>query len=270
MTISANYRSFMVKALEAAGEIRSSEWSQVVERVPRELFVGDRFLRAIDTNGPRWQEVSRSSLPIEEWLGLIYSDQTLVTQVGGAAGELVGPPTSSSTMPGLVVRMLEDSGIRDGHRVLEIGTGTGYSTALLSERLGAERVTSIEVDPGVAGRARQALEAAGYTPTLVNGNGLDGYPTGLPYDRIIATCSVKAVPPAWLRQVRAGGNILTTLFGSLNAYGYVRLVVDDDGSARGRFLPGTVSFMPARAHVPEPWTSLPKQEGRSRRTTVRP
>lgn len=219
MTVSANYRLAMAKALEAAGEIRSPEWRQAVETVPRELFVGDRFLRTIDPHGPQWEEVTRASLPVEEWLSLIYSDRTLVTQAGGAAGELTGPPTSSSTMPGLVVRMMEDSGIFDGHRVLEIGTGTGYSTALLSERLGAELVTSVEVDSGLADRARRALEVAGYTPTLVNGDGLDGFPAAGPYDRLIATCSVKAIPPAWPSQVRTGGTILTTLFGALNAYG---------------------------------------------------
>lgn len=173
-------------------------------------------------------------------------------------------------MPGLVVRMLEDLDVHDGQRVLEIGTGTGYSTALLSERLGAEMVTSVEVDPSVASRAREVLSAAGYKPTLVTGDGLDGWRQGGRYDRLIATCAVRSVPPAWLEQVRPGGYILTTVFGPLDAYGYVRLEVSDAGHARGRFLPGTVSFMYARAHTPEQWIQFPLQEGAARTTKVSP
>ncbi|MGW0590967.1 rRNA adenine N-6-methyltransferase family protein [Streptosporangium sp. NPDC002607] len=63
--------------------------------------------------------------------------------------------------------MLEAARISGGEKVLEIGTGTGYSTALMCHRLGDKAVTSIEYDQVVARRARDALAAAGYAPTLM-------------------------------------------------------------------------------------------------------
>lgn len=111
-----------------------------------------------------------------KWLGLVYSDETWVTQFNGHDIDWADPqpisnatPTSSSTMPSLVVRMLEDLGVQDGMKVLEIGTGTGYSTALLCHRLGSGSVTSIETDDGVARRARQALTGSGHFPDVLVG-----------------------------------------------------------------------------------------------------
>jgi methyltransferase of ATP-grasp peptide maturase system len=165
-------------------------------------------------------------------------------------------------MPGLVVRMLEDLDVRDGDRVLEIGTGTGYSTALLTHRLGGALVTSVEVDPGVAGRAASALRATGYAPHLVTGDGLAGYPDRAPYDRIIATCSVRHIPWAWLAQVAPGARIVVTLSGWMNGSGLAALTVVRDGIAHGRFLPGMVSFMSARAHAAPPLDpALPSRDG---------
>jgi Protein-L-isoaspartate carboxylmethyltransferase len=270
MTTSADYRCALARRLREAGEIRSPEWRRAIEIVPRELFVGGRFLRAADSHGPRWEEVTPASVGAAEWLRLVYQNTTLVTQVAGDDAALTGPPTSSSTMPGLVVRMLEDLDVHDGQRIIEIGTGTGYSTALLCERLGDDRVTSVEIDAEVAVRARDALATAGYEPTLVTGDGLGGWPRGGPYDLLIATCSVRSIPASWLSQVRPGGRILTTVFGPLNAYGYVHLQVTDPGHAHGRFLPGTVSFMYARTQAPEPWTRLPLRQGAIRRTSVSP
>ncbi|MEU5976483.1 methyltransferase domain-containing protein [Streptomyces sp. NPDC047315] len=133
--------------------------------------------------------------------------------------------------------------------MLEIGTGTGYSTALMCQRLGSDQVTSIEYDPATAARARAALAAAGHAPRLVQGDGLLGDGKGAPYDHLIATCAVRTIPPAWLRQVKPGGTILTTLSGWLYGSGLAQLTVGEDGAAEGSFLPGTVSFMIARPHA---------------------
>ena len=66
-------------------------------------------------------------------------------------------PSSSASCPAMVAVMLAALEVREGHRVLEVGTGTGYNAALLAHRLGAERVTSVEIDSDLATHASKAL-----------------------------------------------------------------------------------------------------------------
>jgi len=99
--------------------------------------------------------------------------------------------------------MLAALDAHEGHRVLDTGTGTGYNAALLAHRLGAEQVTSIEVDPDVAASARTALSDNGFGGvTTVTGDGALGYPSGGPYDRVIATAACNQIPYAWIAQTR--------------------------------------------------------------------
>jgi methyltransferase of ATP-grasp peptide maturase system len=257
-------RRRLADELAAGGTLRSAAWRAAVEAVPREAFLTGQVYRPVRSGPTWWQPVTPEQVGHDYWLDLAYQDVTWVTQLDGAdtPGSPQGIPTSSSTMPGLVVRMLEDLDVRDGDRVLEIGTGTGYSTALLAHRLGGDLVTSVEVDPGVAARAAAALQATGYAPHLVTGDGLAGYPDRAPYDRIIATCSVRYIPWAWLAQAAPGARIVATLSGWMNGSGLAALTVVRNGTAHGRFLPGMVSFMSARAHAGPPFDpALPPRDG---------
>jgi len=172
-------------------------------------------------------------------LGAVYSDTTLITKVMPVPLSRALRPstgtiyTSSSTVPSLVVEMLEELDVADGHRVLEIGTGTGYNAALLCARLGSAQVTSVDIDPELVDLARERLAANGHTPTLAAVDGQAGYPQGAPYDRIISTCAVPAIPDAWLQQSTPGAVILTDVRGSL-AGTLTRLTVDGKGTAVGR------------------------------------
>ncbi|MEV5593279.1 ATP-grasp peptide maturase system methyltransferase [Streptomyces sp. NPDC052496] len=249
-------------------------WQSAVHSVPRETFLGTAVFRH---TGFAWEPVRREDADEREWLRMAYADRTWVTQVDGrgaadATGPVVGAPTSSATLPSLVVRTLQVAGLRDGDRVLEIGTGTGYSTALLCHRLGAGNVTSVECDRGVAGSAAGHLQAAGYEPTLVVGDGLDGHRPGAEYDALIAACAVRHVPVPWLLQVRDGGSITMTLSGWMLAAAMVRLVLDEDGVARGRFLASgdDVSYMLARPHDRPPRATFYRRPGAERATHVPP
>ncbi|MCC5036032.1 ATP-grasp peptide maturase system methyltransferase [Streptomyces sp. WAC 00631] len=269
---STTLRQGLADQLAGRGQLADPAWRSAVEAVPRELFLGDVVFRS---DGARWEPVRRDQLGGEEWLRMVYSDTTWVTQVDGisaadAPGPLPGKPTSSSTLPSLVLRMAELAGIREGDKVLEIGTGTGYSTAILCHRLGDKAVYSVEYDGALAATAAQHLRDAGCSPNLVVGDGLRGHPGGAEYDAVIATCAVRTIPASWLWQLRDGGSIVTTVSGWMLASGLIRLVLDEEGTARGRFTGDTVSYMLARPHERPPRATFYPHPGTTRRTRVSP
>jgi len=253
-------RHRMAEHLAAAGHLRSPEWRSAVEMIPRHEFVPAFFVPIFTADTTLWEPVTSHGPDSDRWLHLAYSDESLVTQLDGnrlpfdVKHAVEGIPTSSSTMPSLVVRMWEDLWVEDDSRILEIGTGTGYSTALGCHRLGDDRIVSMEVDDHLAACARAALQGVGYRPTIVTGDGLRGYAPRAPYDRVIATCAVQQIPAAWVEQTRRGGLILVTISGGIWGSGLAQLRVTGDGRAEGPFLPGDVGFMLARAHAAPPVT----------------
>jgi protein-L-isoaspartate(D-aspartate) O-methyltransferase len=143
---------------------------------------------------------------------MVYADEAIVTQVddGATPDHQIGRRvTSSISKPSIVVSMLGHLQVDLGMRVLEIGTGTGWNAALLAHVVGEQNVTTIEVEGALAERARKALAAAGLSPAVVTGDGAGGYAPNAPYDRVIATASVRRVPYPWVAQTRPGGVILT-------------------------------------------------------------
>ncbi|MEV0409860.1 methyltransferase domain-containing protein [Streptomyces sp. NPDC050448] len=168
----------------------------------------------------------------------------IVTQVDDGASDGHGIPTSSSSKPSVMLEMLALSGLAPGERVFEIGTATGMNTAWMCERLGAENVTTMEYDERLFPDGRRNLRLAGYGPTVLVGDGLKGSPERAPFDVILATCALKVVPEALLRQVRDGGTIVAPFGTAFHSFSYLKLDVED-GRARGRFT-GDPDFMWAR------------------------
>jgi protein-L-isoaspartate O-methyltransferase len=167
---------------------------------------------------------------------------------------------SSSTKPALMVRMLDALDVRDGHCVLEIGTGTGYNAALLCHRLGPAAVFSVDIGAGLVAAARERLSLLGYAPTLVAGDGRLGLRGHAPFDRIIATCSVPVVPWAWAEQLADGGLVLVDVKVGSQAGSLVLLRRFPD-RLEGRFLPRWAGFMPARESDGAPVAARPVDRG---------
>ncbi|MFF0592457.1 ATP-grasp peptide maturase system methyltransferase [Streptomyces antibioticus] len=243
-------RRALADRLTASGVLRpDSPWRPAVEAVQRELFLNPGVFLPLD--GGLWQPVTALGTPPREWARIAYRDESLATQLDGhltadrAPGPVTGVPTSSSTAPTTVVGMLEQLDVGEGDSVLEIGTGTGYSGALMCHRLGEDNVTTVEVDPLVAARADAALEESGYSTWTVTGDGLLGHPARAPYDRVIATCAVRRIPHTWVRQTEPGGIILATVGSWPYGTGLAKVTVNDDGTAEGRII-GRSSFMHAR------------------------
>ncbi|MGK5529090.1 rRNA adenine N-6-methyltransferase family protein [Streptomyces sp. URMC 129] len=154
-------RAALARRLSEQGHIRSAAWRRAVEAVPRHVFV-PHFYQQV---GRDWEKTAEGD---PGHLATVYEDRALTTQVTEAV------PTSSSSQPSLMLRMLEALDVAAGHRVIEIGTGTGYNAALLSERLGSDHVTTVEVDRLLAELAEARLRACGYGPTVVAADGRGG------------------------------------------------------------------------------------------------
>ena len=236
-------RRRLVEKLVAAGAL-TDDWRSAFEAVPRHAFIPDLTWHQGTVEG-RWGLLHRHRTDDPDaWLTAAYDDDSITIQVDD--GEPSGPdgigvlPTSSASMPTVVAEMLAALDVRDGDRVLEIGTGTGYNAALLAHRLGAHHITSVEIDAAVADAAREALDLAGYgAVTVVTADGTQGFASRAPYDRVLSTASCQRVPYPWVEQTVPGGKVLTPWRNAYYPGGLVSLTVGEDGTATGRIVNST-------------------------------
>jgi protein-L-isoaspartate(D-aspartate) O-methyltransferase len=180
-------------------------------------------LRAMD-------EVPREHFVAPETIDAAYADQALPI----ACGQTISQPY-------VVAYMTEKLDVHPEHRVLEVGTGSGYQTAVLS-RLAREVVT-IERYRTLADTARMRLQTLGYENVEVEvGDGLHGVPERAPYDRIIVTAAAEDVPKALIDQLAEGGVMVLPLGSHDATQVLVKLTKNKDRIAREDLLP--VRFVP--------------------------
>ncbi|MBT2397940.1 methyltransferase domain-containing protein [Streptomyces sp. ISL-100] len=250
-------------AAEVTGPV--SRWREPVASVPRHELVPRWWTRA---DGGGWVLHDGPSAP-DDWTRAAYSDTSLVTSVGGLHADHAKPddrpeglPTSSATHPGLVVRMLRHACITDSLELLGVGTGAGGLTAYAARRLGASRVTSVDVDRYLTEAAAERLERMGLRPQFVACDATGPLP-GV-YDRLVATVSVRPLPASWLAALRPGGRLVTTI---ANTSLILTAWKGEDGGAVGQIERDWAGFMKTRAgadYPPRLWEVHPSvrdQEG---------
>jgi protein-L-isoaspartate(D-aspartate) O-methyltransferase len=182
---------------------------RALDEVPREHFVEARFADAA------------------------YADQALPIPCG-----------QTISQPYVVAYMTEQLGVQPHHRVLEVGTGSGYQAAVLS-RLGREVVT-VERYRTLADAARARLAGLGYQNVQVlHGDGFAGVPDRAPFDRIIVTAAAETVPDALLAQLAEGGVLLLPLGPHGGTQHLIKLTKTAEGLEREELI--AVRFVPLLA-----------------------
>ncbi|MFI1799457.1 protein-L-isoaspartate(D-aspartate) O-methyltransferase [Streptomyces sp. NPDC020379] len=233
-------------------------WRDAVASMPRHLLVPRWWNRSRDVPGG-WTLSDGPASP-RDWMNAAYSDTTLVTRAGalhadhaGDGQTGIGEPTSSSTMPGLVVTMLRLLDVQPGMTAVDVATGSGYSAALLSQVLGGNAVLSVDVDPYLTQAAGQRLAALGIRPSIETVDATGPLPAD-GFDRLVAMVSARGIPASWLTAVRPGGRLVTTI---ANTSLMVIAEKHTDGTATGRIAAEQGHFMTVRSALDYP-TRLPE------------
>jgi protein-L-isoaspartate(D-aspartate) O-methyltransferase len=166
-------RLIMVKDQVETRGVKNPEVLAAMRAVPRELFVPESV---------RSQAYADHPLPI-------------------GFGQTISQPF----IVGLMTELLDP---KKNHRVLEIGTGSGYQAAILSRLVG--ELYSIEIVPELARSAAETLSRVGFrNVTVREGDGYRGWPEKAPFDRIILTAAPPEIPQVLLDELRPGGRLVT-------------------------------------------------------------
>ncbi|MCX5014874.1 hypothetical protein OG765_37070 [Streptomyces sp. NBC_00555] len=255
------------RALTTMGLLREPWLEKAFDDVDREAFVPQAVWLPVRDDEGLWQFVDREEEP-EAWRRAVWNPhRSVVTQLNDGeipSGPASGDFTSSVSALDIVLRKLHHLDLKPQSRVLEIGYGSGYHTALLCERVGSEQVVAIEVDEELARMGAANLKATGYHPELVVGDGLQGVPGGDLFERIVNTASLRRVPYAWIEQSRRGGVILTPFGTAYSNAGLLRLRVDTTGTRAQGWFVGESSYMWIRSERPTVDLRVPGESTRRR------
>ncbi|WP_149181815.1 methyltransferase domain-containing protein [Streptomyces sp. TRM49041] len=226
----------LVEQLHERG-LLDTAWRRVWLDVPRDRFIPDRV----------WRQEPTGCVPVTgaDRLALVHSDEPVVTQLDDGRPDGPGIATCSNSQPSMVARVLQLLDVQDGHRVLEVGTGTGHLAALLCARVGDRNVHTVEVDAELVGQAASRLATAGYEPCVAHADGEWGVPSAAPFDRVVVTCALRHVPTALLEQLRPDGVLVAPLDRDFWSGALIRM----DATGHGRF-EGGASYMLMRSHRP--------------------
>jgi len=196
------------------GPVKDPKVLDAMKRVPRHVFVPGEF-----------RDLAYQNTPL-----LIGHNQTI-------------------SQPFMVAHMTELLDIQPDHRVLEIGTGSGYQAAVLGEL--CDHVYSIEIIESLGVKAKNLLQDLGYEKIEVRiGDGYEGWPEKAPFDRIIVTCAPEAIPQPIIDQLSPGGHIVIPV-GEQNQTQYMVVVSKNKRGEISRKTGHPVRFVPMTGKVRE-------------------
>lgn len=154
------------------------------------------------------------------------------------------------SQPYIVALMTELLDVQTGDRILEIGAGSGYQAAVLSEL--TPYVCTIEIIEPLQKTAEQRFAKLGYKTVRIRlGDGYDGWPEYAPFDGIIVTCAAGHVPPPLWEQLKPGGHMVIPIGGVYETQRLLVLEKQSDGTRRSRsVLP--VRFVPMTGKIQRP------------------
>jgi len=187
--------------------VRDQGVLEAMRRVPRHAFVPEEYQRQAYQNSPL----------------VIGYNQTI-------------------SQPFIVAHMTELLELEPDHKVLEIGTGSGYQAAVLAEL--CSEVYTIEIIPPLGRRAAALLEELGYDNVMVRiGDGYEGWPEYAPFDRIVVTCAPDDIPQPLVDQLIPGGRIVIPV-GKANQIQYLVVVTKDENGRIRQQRQYPVRFVP--------------------------
>jgi len=172
-----------------------------LEKEKKELI--ERMIRTKALKTPKiieaFEKISRHDFVTKDYLGSAYVDVALPTL-----------KDSTISQPSTVAIMTEALNPKEGEKVLEIGTGSGWQASLLSYCVGDKgKVVTIEYDKDLVEFAKENIKKIGLKNIeVVCGDGSVGYEKESPYDKVIFTCAVPSIPKPILNQLKIGGRIL--------------------------------------------------------------
>lgn len=207
MTDSYRHKGLRKKLVDELKQMGISDQRvlEAINKVPRHYFLTSAFLE--------------------------YAYENRAFQIG--AGQTISHPFTVATQSELLK-------VEKGMKVLEIGTGSGFQTAVLCE-LGA-KVYSIERQKVLHDNSKMLLAKMGYKPYLSYGDGYKGLPAFGPFDRIIITCAIPIIPEALLMQLKPGG-LLVMPYGEGEVQQMMVVEEKEDGSFVSQ-MHGSFSFVP--------------------------
>jgi protein-L-isoaspartate(D-aspartate) O-methyltransferase len=206
-------RKYMVENQLAARDITDKKVLEVMGNVPRHLFVQPKYRSLAYADRP---------LPIDE-------GQTI-------------------SQPYIVALMTQHLRLKQGDKILEIGTGSGYQAAVLTHF--SDKVYSIEIKENLVKKASETLKLTHHDDVQVKwADGYFGWEEFAPFDAIIVTCAANHVPPPLLEQLKEGGRLIIPL-GSTLYYQTLTLITKIDGKPSVRHISG-VTFVPMTGKAQE-------------------